>query len=112
MVRAGDDSFRERGRSVDVRVEVVVTEVRMSFLVWQDDPAIIGKQTVDYTVQWKNFSASIWNNAAVRSSGSDAAVGSPRIRQILREDYNARSEQNDVIFATSEDAVRFILRWS
>ena len=78
-----------------------MTEVRISFLVWQDDPAIIGKQTVDYAVQWKNFSASI-----------DAAVGSPRIRQILREDYNARIEQNDVIFATSEDAVRFILRWS
>ena len=80
-----------------------MTEVRISFLVWQDDPAIIGKQTVDYTVQWKNFSASIWN---------DAAVGSPRIRQILQADYNARIEQNDIIFASSEDAVRFILRWS
>ena len=80
-----------------------MTEVRISFMVWQDDPAIIGKQTVDYTVQWKNFSASIWN---------DAAVGSPRIRQILQADYNARIEQNDIIFASSEDAVRFILRWS
>ena len=80
-----------------------MTECRMSFMVWQDDPAIIGKQTVDYTVQWKNFSASIWN---------DAAVGSPRIRQILQADYNARIEQNDIIFASSEDAVRFILRWS
>ena len=80
-----------------------MTEVRISFLVWQDDPAIIGKQTVDYTVQWKNFSASIWN---------DAAVGSPRIRQILQADSNARIEQNDIIFASSEDAVRFILRWS
>ena len=80
-----------------------MTEVRISFLVWQDDPAIIGKQTVVYAVQWKNFSASIWN---------DAAVGSPRIRQILQADYNARIEQNDIIFASSEDAVRFILRWS
>ena len=80
-----------------------MNEIRMSFMVWQDDPAIIGKQTVDYTVQWKNFSASIWN---------DAAVGSPRIRQILQADYNARIEQNDIIFASSEDAVRFILRWS
>ena len=78
-----------------------MTEVRMSFVVWEDDPEIKGKQTVDYTVQWKNFC--IWN---------DAAAGSPRIRQILREDYNARIEQNDVIFATEEDAVRFILRWS
>ena len=80
-----------------------MTEVRISFLVWQDDPAIIGKRAVDYTPQWKNFSASIWN---------DAAVGSPRIRQILQADYNARIEQNDIIFASSEDAVRFILRWS
>ena len=80
-----------------------MTEIRISFMVWQDDPAIIGKQAVDYTPQWKNFSASIWNGAA---------VGSPRIRQILREDYNARIEQNDIIFATEEDAVRFILRWS
>ena len=78
-----------------------MTEVCMSFVVWEDDPEIEGKQTVDYAVQWKNFC--IWN---------DAAAGSPRIRQILREDYNARIEQNDVIFATSEDAVRFILRWS
>lgn len=84
-----------------------MTEIRISFMVWQDDPAIIGKQTVDYTVQWKNFSASIWNDAAVGSPR-----GSPRIRQILREDYNARIEQNDVIFATSEDAVLFALRWS
>ena len=78
-----------------------MTEVRMSFVVWEDDPEIIGKRAVDYTPQWKNFSASI-----------DAAVGTSRFRQILREDYNARIEQNDVIFATSEDAVRFILRWS
>ena len=89
-----------------------MTECRISFMVWQDDPAIIGKRAVDYTPQWKNFSASIWNDAAVRSSGSVAAVGSPRIRQILQADYNARIEQNDIIFASSEDAVRFILRWS
>ena len=80
-----------------------MTEIRISFMVWQDDPAIKDYQVVDYTPQWKNFSASIWNGAA---------VGSPRIRQILREDYNARIEQNDIIFATEEDAVRFILRWS
>ena len=80
-----------------------MTECRISFMVWQDDPAIIGKRAVDYTPQWKNFSASIWNGAA---------VGSPRIRQILQTDYNARIEQNDIIFATEEDAVRFILRWS
>ena len=76
-----------------------MTEIRISFVVLEDDRP----QSLDYTPMWKNFSASIWN---------DAAVGSPRIRQILQTDYNARIEQNDIVFATSEDAVRFILRWS
>lgn len=83
-----------------------MTEVRMSFVVWQDDPAIVGKQAVDYTPQWKNFVENIWTDDARDPSQRTSSS------QILQADYNARIEQNDIIFDSSEDAVRFILRWT
>jgi hypothetical protein len=78
-----------------------MTEIRISFVVWEDYPDPI-KQVRDYSSQWKNFTASIWTDDKRE----------PSSREILQTDYNARIENNDIIFATSEDAVRFILRWS
>ena len=75
-----------------------MTEIRISFVVLEDDRP----QSLDYTPMWKNFSASIWTDYSRE----------PSSRQILQADYNARIEKNDIVFATSEDAVRFILRWS
>lgn len=33
-------------------------------------------------------------------------------RQVLKDQYNAIIEDNDILFVLEEDAVRFILRWS
>jgi hypothetical protein len=77
-----------------------MTEVRISFVMWNDDSRWV--QTLDYTPMWNNFSASIWTDYSRE----------PSSREILQTDYNARIEKNDIVFATEEDAVRFILRWS
>jgi len=52
----------------------------------------------DYTQVWKNFVGS--GDQYLHSS------------KILETEYNACIIHNDIVFATEEDAVRFILRWS
>ena len=79
-----------------------MTEVRISYVVWEDNPEKKGKRALDYTPQWKNFCEEVWTD----QSRDHIVI------QILQADYNARIEKNDIIFASSEDAVRFILRWS
>lgn len=82
-----------------------MTEIRISYVEYdyiEYDNGTGLHHPVDYTPMWKNFTASIWtDDKRPPSSG-----------QILQAEYNAFIEDNDIIFATSEDAVRFILRWS
>ena len=61
------------------------------------------KYARDYTQVWKNF---------VESDDQYLFCGSLYSREILNTEYNAIIVDNDIIFATEEDAVRFILRWS
>jgi hypothetical protein len=77
-----------------------MTEIRISFVEYNNGPDLY--RAVDYTPQWKNFTESIWTDDS----------RDPSSRQILQTDYNARIEFNDIVFASSEDAMRFILRWS
>jgi len=70
--------------------------VRISFVEWEMRAGELYAR--DYTQPWKNFVGS-----------DDQYLYS---REILNTEYNAFIEDNDIIFATSEDAVRFILRWS
>jgi len=56
------------------------------------------KYARDYTQVWKNFVGS-----------DDQYLYS---REILNTEYNAIIVDNDIVFATEEDAVKFILRWS
>ena len=70
---------------------------KISFVEWCIDDA--GQRVAtDYTPTWYNFCCV-----------DDNYVNS---RQVLTADYNAIIVDNDIIFATEEDAVRFILRWS
>jgi hypothetical protein len=56
------------------------------------------KYARDYTQAWKNFVES-----------EEQYLHS---KDILNTEYNAHITENDIVFATEEDAVRFILRWS
>ena len=56
------------------------------------------KYARDYRQVWKNFV----------ESDDQYLYGN----EILNKEYNAHIVRNDIVFATEEDAVRFILRWS
>ena len=82
-----------------------MTQIRISYVEYdyiEYDNGTGLHHPVDYTPMWKNFTASIWtDDKRPPSSG-----------QMLDTEYNAFIEDNDIVFATEEDAVRFILRWS
>jgi hypothetical protein len=71
--------------------------VRISYIKWGINPDGVTYAS-DYAQVWKNFVESdeqyLYSN------------------DILDREYNARIIHNDIVFATEEDAVRFILRWS
>jgi lipocalin len=70
---------------------------KISFVEWGIDDA--GQRVAtDYTPTWYNFCCV-----------DDNYVNSSKV---LTADYNAIILDNDIVFATEEDAVRFILRWS
>ena len=70
--------------------------VRISFIEWDMRDEEMCAQ--DYTQVWKNFVMASENY--LHSS------------EILETEYNACIIHNDIVFATEEDAVRFVLRWS
>jgi len=70
--------------------------VRISFVEWEMRAGELYAR--DYTQPWKNFVES--EEQYLYSS------------EILNTEYNACIIHNDIVFATEEDAVRFILRWS
>ena len=70
--------------------------VRISFVEWEIRAEEL--YALDYTQTWKNF--------------CETDLQYLHSTRILNTEYNAFIEDNDIIFATEEDAVRFILRWS
>jgi hypothetical protein len=70
--------------------------VRISFVEWEMRAGELYAR--DYRQVWKNFV----------ESDDQYLYGN----EILNKEYNARIVRNDIVFATEEDAVRFILRWS
>ena len=73
--------------------------VRISFVEWEMREGVL-LYVCDYTQTWKNFCET-----------DEQYMHSIQTR-ILDTEYNAFIEDNDIVFATEEDAVRFILRWS
>ena len=71
--------------------------VRISFIEWGTKENG-EKYARDYAQVWKNFVES-----------DDQYMYS---NETLNTEYNAYVTENDIVFATEEDAVRFILRWS
>jgi hypothetical protein len=71
--------------------------VRICFIEWGINPDGV-TYARDYAQVWKNF------------VGSDDQY--LHCNEILNTEYNACIIHNDIVFATEEDAVRFILRWS
>jgi len=70
--------------------------VRISFVEWEMRAGELYAR--DYTQPWKNF--------------CETDLQYLHSTRILETEYNAIIVDNDIIFATEEDAVRFILRWS
>jgi hypothetical protein len=70
--------------------------VRISFVEWEIRAEEL--YALDYTQTWKNF--------------CETDLQYLHSTRILNTEYNAFIEDNDIIFATEEDAVRFILRWA
>ena len=74
-----------------------MTETRLCFVEYYDD---FGKKiATNYTKTWHNFADECERRRMTQ-------------RQLLRKEYNAKIEGNDVIFATEQDALMFLLRWS
>jgi hypothetical protein len=71
---------------------------KISFVEWEMRAGEL--YALDYTQTWKNFCET-----------DEQYMHSIQTR-ILDTEYNAFIEDNDIVFATEEDAVRFILRWS
>jgi hypothetical protein len=74
--------------------------VRISFVEWEMREGVL-LYVRDYTQTWKNFC----------ETDEQYRMHSIQTR-ILDTEYNAFIEDNDIVFATEEDAVMFLLRWS
>lgn len=74
-----------------------MTKTRLSYVEYYDDFGI--KIATNYTRTWHNFADECERRRLTQ-------------RHILRKEYNAKIQGSEVIFATEQDAVKFILRWS
>jgi hypothetical protein len=82
-----------------------MSEHRISLVVYELD--MFGNQhMVDYTPAWKNIIDHIDNTIGEHPLWQNSA------RFLLKQEYNAYLDANDIVFENREDAMRFILEWS